>query len=76
MPNHLAIKLLDQEEMARLTRDPLALQWRRTKEVWHDSVCERFERQYMQPLMAAFEGTNAELHELLLLMQRTRRECR
>ncbi|HAR67879.1 MAG TPA: hypothetical protein DCR55_16975 [Lentisphaeria bacterium] len=67
--------LIDPEEAARLARDPLALQWTRTREVWDDAVAERFERQYMKPLFDAFEGTNTELHQLMRMMQDTRREC-
>ena len=65
-----------QEEQLKLLIDPLERQWQRTRAMWRDPVGDRFEKQYMQPLLASIEGTNKELYNLLGVIDRTRRLIR
>jgi hypothetical protein len=64
------------EEQLKLLIDPLERQWQRTRAMWKDPVGERFERQYMKPLLAAIDGTNKQLYSLLGVIDRTRRLIR
>ena len=65
-----------QEEQLKMILDPLERQWARTRIMWNDPVGQRFERQYMDPLLASIDGTNRELLNLLGIIDRTRRELR
>jgi hypothetical protein len=65
-----------QEEQLKMILDPLERQWARTKVMWNDPVGQRFERQYMKPLLASIDGTNRSLLNLMGVIDRIRRQVR